>query len=113
MLVSILHRVLGTGVALVGLPLLVWWLAAAAAGEESYAWFMSWFTGEPWKYLGYLLLVGLSWSILQHMMTGIRHFVLDTGAGYELKRNNMGAMATMAASAGLTALLWAYLLGVK
>ena len=47
------------------------------------------------------------------MMTGIRHFVLDTGAGYELKRNNMGAMATMAASAGLTALLWAYLLGVK
>lgn len=113
MLVSILHRVLGVGVALVGLPLFVWWLAAAAGGQESYDYFMSWFTGEPWKYLGYLLLVGLSWSILQHMMTGVRHFFLDVGAGYELKRNKTGAVATMGASALLTILLWFYILGVK
>lgn len=113
MLVSILHRVLGVVVALVGLPLLVWWLAATAAGEESYRYFLSWFTGDGWRYLGYLLAVGLSWAVLQHAMTGIRHFVLDTGAGYELKRNKNGALLTMAASALLTALFWAYLLGMK
>ena len=113
MLVSILHRVLGVGVAIVGLPLFVWWLAAVAAGQDSYTYFMSWFSDGVWKYLGYLLLVGLSWSVLQHMMTGVRHFVLDTGAGYELKRNKTGALMTMVASLVLTALLWGYILGVK
>ena len=37
MLVSILHRVTGDGMALVGVPLLVWWLYAIAAGPESCA----------------------------------------------------------------------------
>ena len=113
MLVSILHRVMGVGLAVVGLPLFVWWLAAAAAGEESYAYFLSWFTGETWRYLGYLFGIGLTWAVLQHMMTGIRHFVLDTGAGYELKRNKQGAVATMIASTLLTLLFWAFLVGVK
>ena len=113
MLVSIIHRALGVGMALVGAPLLVWWLAAAAAGEESYAYFLSWFTGDGWRYLGYLLAIGLSWAVLQHMMTGIRHLVLDTGAGYELRRNKQGALLTMVASTLLVALYWFYILGVK
>jgi succinate dehydrogenase / fumarate reductase cytochrome b subunit len=113
MLVSIVHRALGVGMALVGAPLLVWWLAAAAAGEESYAYFLSWFAGDGWRYLGYLLAIGLSWAVLQHMMTGIRHLVLDTGAGYEIRRNKQGALLTMAMSTLLTALFWAYLGLVK
>ena len=113
MLVSIIHRALGVGMAMVGAPLLVWWLAATAAGEESYAFFLSWFTGEPWKYLGYLLAVGLSWAVLQHMMSGIRHLVLDTGAGYELRRNKRGALATMAASTLLVLLYWTYIVVAK
>ena len=32
MAVSILHRVTGAGLAMVGLALLVWWLVAAASG---------------------------------------------------------------------------------
>lgn len=113
MLVSIIHRALGVGMALVGAPLLVWWLAATATGEESYGYFLSWFTGDGWRYLGYLLAVGLSWAVLQHMMTGIRHLVLDTGAGYELKRNKLGALATMVISTLLTIAFWAYLVEVK
>ena len=113
MLVSIVHRALGVGMALIGAPLLVWWLAAAATGEESYRYFLSWFAGQGWRMLGYVLAVGLSWAVLQHMMSGIRHLVLDTGAGYELRRNKMGALLTMVASALLTVLYWAYLLGVK
>jgi succinate dehydrogenase / fumarate reductase cytochrome b subunit len=113
MLVSIIHRALGVGMALVGAPLLVWWLAAAAAGEESYTYFLSWLTGDGWRYLGYLLAVGLSWAVLQHMMSGIRHLVLDTGAGYELRRNKIGALATMGASVVLLALYWLYIVMVK
>ena len=115
MLVSIIHRALGVGMALVGAPLLVWWLAAAATGEESYATFRDVFTHDSGALnpLGYVITIGLTWAVLQHMMTGIRHLVLDTGAGYELRRNKMGALLTMAASTLLTLLYWAYLLGMK
>lgn len=115
MLVSIVHRALGVGMALVGAPILVWWLAAAATGGESYASFLDIFTTDPGglNMLGYVIATGLTWAVLQHMMSGIRHLVLDTGAGYELRRNKTGALLTMVASALLTILYWAYLLGVK
>lgn len=63
MLVSILHRATGDGMALVGLPLLVWWLAAAASGPEAYASFQS-VMGSP---LGLIVLVGISWAFFQHL----------------------------------------------
>ena len=46
MLVSILHRVTGSGMATVGTLLLVWWLAALAGGAESYATFLDVFTTD-------------------------------------------------------------------
>lgn len=115
MLVSIIHRALGVGMALIGAPLLTWWLAAIATGEESYRSFRDIFTVEAGglNIVGYVFAIGLTWSVLQHMMTGIRHLVLDTGAGYELRRNKLGALLTMAASTLLTAAYWAYILGVK
>ncbi|MDB5694712.1 MAG: succinate dehydrogenase, cytochrome b556 subunit [Sphingomonas bacterium] len=115
MLVSIIHRALGVGMALIGAPLLTWWLAAAASGAESYNSFLDWFTTDTGalNIVGWVLAVGLSWAVLQHMMTGIRHLVLDTGAGYELKRNKLGALATMVASTLLTAMYWAYIAVVK
>lgn len=115
MLVSIIHRALGVGMALVGAPLLTWWLAAIASGEDSYRGFRDLFTVDSGalNIVGYVLAIGLSWAVLQHMMSGIRHLVLDTGAGYELKRNKRGAVLTMVASALLTAAFWAYMLGMK
>lgn len=111
MLVSILHRATGSGMATVGTGLLVWWLAAIAGGAESYATFHDVFTTDTGalNILGYVIAIGLTLSLFQHMMTGIRHFVLDTGAGYELKRNKMGALATMVASVALTIVFWLYL----
>lgn len=115
MLVSIVHRALGVGMALVGAPILVWWLAAIAAGQESYQTFLDVFTTDAGKLnvIGYVLAIGLTWAVLQHMMTGIRHLVLDTGAGYELRRNKMGALLTMVFSVLLTVAYWAYILGAK
>ncbi len=115
MLVSILHRVTGDGMATVGTLLFVWWLAALASGPASYDAFLDVFTLQSGKLnaLGYIFGIGLTLSFFQHMATGIRHFVLDTGAGYELKSNRMWAQATLFVSVALTAAYWAYLLAGK
>ncbi|MEG3163075.1 succinate dehydrogenase, cytochrome b556 subunit [Sphingomonas sp. PB2P19] len=114
MLVSILHRATGSGMATVGTGLLVWWLAAIAGGAESYRTFQDVFTTDTGalNILGYVIGIGLTLSLFQHMMSGIRHLVMDTGAGFELRRNKMGALATMVASVTLTIVFWLFL-GMK
>ncbi len=108
MLVSILHRATGSGLATVGTVLFVWWLAAAAAGAESYAYFLSWFTG-PLAPLGYLLGVGLTWAFFQHLANGVRHLFMDIGANFELKGNRASSIATILASVLGTVAFWAYI----
>jgi succinate dehydrogenase / fumarate reductase cytochrome b subunit len=112
MLVSILHRATGTGMSIVGATVLVWWLGAIAAGEGAYATFRHVFVDVAGGAFGYIIGVGLTLSFFQHMASGIRHLVMDTGAGFELKRNKMGALATMLVSVTLTAIFWLYL-GIK
>jgi succinate dehydrogenase / fumarate reductase cytochrome b subunit len=106
MAVSILHRATGVGLAIAGGLGFVWWLAAAATGAEAYATFLA--VATSW--FGYLVLIGLTWAFFQHMCSGLRHFVLDTGAGYDLRTNKIGAFATMIVSVLLTLLVWAPIL---
>lgn len=111
MTVSILHRATGDGMALVGSVLLVWWLLAIAGGAESYATFRDVFTYSDGRLniVGWVVGVGLTYSLFQHIMSGIRHLVLDTGAGYELTTNKRFALACMIAGPVLTILYWLYL----
>lgn len=109
MLVSILHRMTGSGLATVGAAAFAWWLAAAASGPEAYADFAD--HADNWY--GVVIGIGLTWALFQHAMSGIRHFVLDMGAGYELGTNRFWATMTIVLAALLTALLWLYILGVK
>ncbi len=118
MAVSILHRVTGDGLAIFGAALLVWWLHAAATGGASYACFQYYVwqaeagdgLGLAANIVGRILLVGLSWAFFQHLLSGLRHFVLDMGAGYELKTNRAWSIAIMALSVLLTIAFWAWLL---
>lgn len=114
MLVSILHRATGDGMATVGTVLLVWWLAALAAGQEAYATFRGVFTTAAGNLnvLGWVIGVGLTLALFQHMLSGIRHLVMDTGAAYELKTSKNFAIVTMVISVALTAIFWFYL-GMK
>ena len=117
MLVSILHRVCGVALATVGTVVFVWWLAALAGGAESYASFHYWIVeatdgstlGAAANVLAKIAAVGLTWAFFQHLANGIRHFFLDIGAGYELRVNRMGAMATIAFSVTATVVVWAYI----
>ena len=123
MAASILHRVSGIG-ATVGLALILWWLGALVAGPESYAKFTGWvwanLSTETWAGIGILwglihillkiVVIGCSWALFAHALTGIRHFLLDTGAGYELEANKFWASATIAGGFVLTAIFWLALL---
>ena len=106
MLVSIMHRVMGVALATAGVLGFTWWLAALASGEEAYATFLSWANWPP----ALIIPVGLSFAFFMHMANGIRHFVLDTGAGYELKTNRLGAIMVLLVAAGLTAIMWIVIL---
>lgn len=106
MAASILHRITGDGLALVGLAVLLWWLGAMAGGAESYATFVE-IMGSP---IGMIVLVGLSWAFFSHMMTGLRHFVMDIGAGYELTINKTFSVVAPVIGILLTAAFWAVIL---
>ena len=102
MTVSILHRATGTALATGAVVLFLWWLVAAATGIEAYSVFLSVATG----WFGMLVGVGLTLVFFQHMMSGIRHLVMDTGAALEVQTSKMFATATMIGSVLLTILTW-------
>lgn len=114
MLVSILHRVSGDGLAIVGATLFLWWLGALAAGPDAYAAFVACVCHDPaggtfhlvTNFLGKVVLIGLTWAFFQHLFSGIRHFVLDTGAGYELKQNKLWSIIVVLAGVLATAAVW-------
>lgn len=108
MLVSILHRVTGGALTVAGLAILAWWLIALAGGQQGYAEFAK-IVAHP---VSLVVLAGLTWAFWQHLFSGLRHLVLDTGAGYELKVNRFWAVMTLVGSLFATAVTWYLLIGV-
>lgn len=107
MLVSILHRITGGALTVVGLALLTWWLLAIAEGGEAYADLNS-AARHP---LGLIVLVGLTWAFFQHLLSGVRHLAMDSGAAFELPTNKRFAILTLVGSLILTLLVWLPALG--
>jgi len=108
MAVSILHRATGVALSFAGLAILSSWLFALSSGPEAY----STFTKAATHPLGLVVLIGITWSFFQHLLSGIRHLVMDSGAAFELGVNKTFAILTIVGSVLLTAVLWFYLLGV-
>jgi succinate dehydrogenase / fumarate reductase cytochrome b subunit len=110
MLVSILHRATGIVLSVAGLAILTWWLFAIAGGTDAYAQFTK-VSNHP---VGIVVLIGLTWCFFQHLLSGIRHLVMDSGAAFELGINRTFAVLTIVGSILLTAALWAdILLGAR
>ena len=107
MLVSILHRITGGALTVVGLALLTWWLMAIAEGGEAYGDFNT-AARHP---LGLLVLVGLTWAFFQHLLSGVRHLAMDAGSAFELPTNKRFAILTLVGSLVLTLLVWLPALG--
>jgi len=102
MATSILHR--ATGIALaIGTVFLVWWLVAAAMGEQAYAQ-AQWFFGS---WLGVIFLFGWCFSFFYHLCNGIRHLVWDAGYGFEKPDAYRNSVVVIAAAVILTLVAFA------
>ena len=108
MMVSILHRLTGAALTIAGLAVLTWFLMALAGSEDGFAAFVR----QSQEWYGMVVLVGLTWAFWQHTLSGLRHLVLDTGAGYELRINRFFSVMTIVGAVFLTALTWAIFEGV-
>ena len=108
MAASIFHRVSGGALTVAGLAVLTWWLLALAGGSDAYGDFAA--IAQTW--VGIVILVGLTWAFFQHLLSGIRHLIMDTGENFELRANKNGAILTFVGGILLTAVLWFYILGV-
>jgi succinate dehydrogenase / fumarate reductase cytochrome b subunit len=87
----------------VGTMFLVWWLVAAATGDDAYA-AVRWFFGS---WLGMLMLLGWTFAFFFHLCNGIRHLFWDAGMGFELRTAYASGWAVVAASGLLTVLAFA------
>lgn len=102
---SILHRI--TGVILsIGILVLVYWLAAAAGGDESYAGAVA-LLGSAF---GQILLFGWTLAFFYHFCNGIRHLVWDTGRGFEIRQVERSGWAVVVLAVVLTVAFWIALL---
>lgn len=101
MAMSILHR--ATGIAnYAGMALLAIWLVAAAADQEALNLvnlvYGSWF--------GQIVIFLFTWSLVHHMLGGLRHWVWDFAVMMEPGQRELMAWATIAASVVITLLIW-------
>ena len=108
MAMSILHRITGFGLYF-GTLLLAWLLIATASGPGPYANF-TWFAGS---WIGRLILFGYTWTLIHHMLGGIRHLIWDTGRGFGPSEREWLVAANLIGSITITLVLWIVgLLGV-
>ncbi len=114
MAISIFHRATGFVLATAGMLTLLWWLSAIGGSAESFATFQSYVVSAGDDATGLqiaanwffrFLAVGVTYSFFQHLFSGLRHLVLDMGAGYELKTNRTWALAAFIAAFFATALV--------
>ncbi|MFZ2018616.1 MAG: succinate dehydrogenase, cytochrome b556 subunit [Methyloceanibacter sp.] len=101
MMMSIAHRISGTANA-IGFLLLAWWLVAIASGPEAYATVEHFFS----SLIGRTLLFLFSWSLIHHMLGGIRHLIWDTGRALDKTSIEVLAWLTIISSTALTILIW-------
>jgi succinate dehydrogenase / fumarate reductase cytochrome b subunit len=97
-IVSILHRVSGALLFLVGIPLLLAGTAASLASPESYA-AMKATLGHP---VAKLALLGFAWAYLHHFCAGIRYLLLDLHRGIELAPARRSSVIVLVVSLVLT-----------
>ena len=113
--VSILHRISGLLMFLL-LPFIIWMFDKSISSEISFAKFTSAFTlglGFVPGAMVKLVVLGLIWAFVHHLIAGLRHLWMDThhdAVSKEFGRSS--AIVTLALSVGLTVVLGAKLFGL-
>ena len=105
-LVSITHRISGI-INLLALILIFFWLAVLSLGESNYELFLLIIN----SFVGKFILIGFTWSMSFHVLSGIRHLVWDMGYGFEIKTANFSGIVVIISSLLLTIIFWLFARG--
>ena len=106
--VSILHRISGALLFLIGIPLALYIVQQSLASAEGWA-HMRAALSHP---LAKLVLVLLAWAYFHHFIAGVRHLWMDATHSVTKEQGHSSAIVTLAASAVLTIVLGAKLFGL-
>jgi succinate dehydrogenase / fumarate reductase cytochrome b subunit len=97
--VSILHRVSGVALSL-AVPVVIYIFALSLRSPEDFAAVSAFLSG----WFGLLLLLGVVWATLHHLLAGLRHLGFDLGLGESREHARLTAWAVLVATLGLTGL---------
>ena len=105
-LLSITHRIAGI-INLFALILIFFWLIVLSLGESNYELFLFIIN----SFFGKFILIGFTWSMIFHLLSGVRHLVWDLGYGFEIKTANISGIIVIISSLVLTIIFWLFARG--
>ena len=105
-LLSITHRISGV-INLIALILIFFWLVVLSLGESNYELFLLIIN----SFFGKFILIGFTWSMSFHFLSGIRHLAWDLGYGFEIKTANISGIIVIISSLALTIIFWLFARG--
>ena len=106
-LISITHRISGV-INLAALILIFFWLIILSFGESNYESFLLIIN----SFFGKFVLIGFTWSMIFHLLSGIRHLAWDLGYGFEIKTANISGIVVIIFSLVLTIVFWLFARGL-
>lgn len=96
-IISIMHRISG-GILFLALPLLLWLFQSTLESPSSFSVFQSVMSNPLMK----IVLLGLLWGYLHHLLAGFRHLFLDLHVGVGLETARLTSMIVLVAGIVLT-----------
>ena len=97
-IVSILHRISGAFLFVVGIPVLLAFVGASLASPESFASLKACLANPFAK----LLALAFAWAYLHHFCAGIRYLLLDVLVGIDLPAARRSSVVVLVVSLALT-----------
>ena len=102
-LLSITHRISGV-INFLALILIFFWLIFLSLGENNYQSFLLIIN----SFFGKFILIGFTWSMSFHLLSGVRHLIWDLGYGFEIKTANISGIIVIISSLVLTIIFWLF-----
>lgn len=106
-ILSILHRISGALLFLIGIPLALYLLQLSLSSEQGYASFQQVLGG----FFPRLVLVVLFWAFFHHLCAGVRYLILDLHIGTEKEQAQLSSKVAFGVSGLLTLIAAAKIFG--
>ena len=100
-IVSILHRVSGALLFLVGIPALLWGVQMTLTSADAFG---AWKSAMAHPFAK-LVALALAWAYLHHLLAGVRHLMLDLHIGLDLPAARRSSALVLVVALLLTALV--------